>query len=582
MVRKTRTRKKNRKRTVKTRKKVYKKNKKLEKNHILINNEILLAKNANAAIIPHAGKDFAGSARAAVFKIFQKGLILRKEKRKRQVDPLIIYLATLHGIDSREKISLMNYMVNNGKSRLDGFWKELSSELGDHIVDERQTLGIKEHSFNWVKKELVDAFPAHTEILVLGVQKGFHDNKKLRKRLVSKITNALNKPGIYLIATTDLIHHGPKYKFNIFDGKIRHPLSDKQREEGEFIDKLVRNNKQLPKIIQDPRKKHLGCGLTAVSIFHDVMRRKKYGGKVVDYYDSFQRQNVKNSRDMMDYYVIPETRPIDFVSYASMVFGKNVKQNQLIEFDIKLAIGLVKTVVQNNIAVFKLMEKMKGMKGNKGNAGNVSAKIRRLQSYFNSFSLPEWSPLYKTRRGIFVGTSIDDKTNTNCSYGRFEKLNQNGVSNPKQAMTANKIVQASSDCLSDAIGRWRKPYPSSPKKGDEASRKHIFYKVELLQSKKKWKRVRSIPDFEKIYNHWEETGMGVHLTLLGERGEKRGSATYLPVVYEENQQWNPRKYLAQLAAKAGSSNPKNDYRQSEIFIYETSSFIWDPKQQKII
>ena len=83
------------------------------------------------------------------------------------------------------------------------------------------------------------------------------------------------------------------------------------------------------------------------------------------------------------------------------------------------------------------------MKGNdrnkrmKENTGNISAKIKRLQSYFNCF-FPEWSPLYKTRRGVFVGTSIDDKTNTNCSYGRFEKLNQNGVSNPKQAMTQIK------------------------------------------------------------------------------------------------------------------------------------------------
>ena len=51
---------------------------------------------------------------------------------------------------------------------------------------------------------------------------------------------------------------------------------------------------------------------------------------------------------MMDYYVIPKQDPL-ILSYASMVLV-SVKKNQLIEFDIKLAIGLVKTVVRNNIA----------------------------------------------------------------------------------------------------------------------------------------------------------------------------------------------------------------------------------------
>ena len=58
--------------------------------------------------IPHAGKDFAGVLVPPSLK-YSKRAYLAKRKQKRQVDPLIIYLAALHGIDSREKISLMNY-----------------------------------------------------------------------------------------------------------------------------------------------------------------------------------------------------------------------------------------------------------------------------------------------------------------------------------------------------------------------------------------------------------------------------------------------------------------------------------------
>ena len=51
--------------------------------------KIYWQKTPMSAIIPHAGKDFAGSARAAVFKIFQKDLSCEKKTGKDKSIPLL-------------------------------------------------------------------------------------------------------------------------------------------------------------------------------------------------------------------------------------------------------------------------------------------------------------------------------------------------------------------------------------------------------------------------------------------------------------------------------------------------------------
>ena len=222
--------------------------------------------------------------------------------------------------------------------------------------------------------------------------------------------------------------------------------------------------------------------------------------------------------DSLNRYVIVETPVESFVSYVTIVYGPGIQQNTILsELDIMMAIATVKS--------------------------NLLAHVYRRRYHVY---LPSWSPFYKKTQGVFVGTSLQDKTN--CSYGRYED----------GASTAEKITEAALDCPTNASDHWKMPY-------SEDVMDKLKYKVELLQPEKDWRPLANLLDFPLDGRH------GMYLTLP--TGQ---SATYLPVVARDSE-WEITDYLRALAAKAGGT----DWRGATAKVYTSNSYTWNPQTQKL-
>ena len=430
-----------------------------------------------AAIIPHAGKKYAGAARKSVFKLMNKSATH------------IIYIATIH----KPSHSKLVYILSNSSFKLPKTFHQ-------------QSIPYDEHSYKWVAPELHHYFPA-AQILAIGPN---NYSRNLKQWIVEFMKK---HPKCILLATTDLIHYGES--FNNID-LLQYPQQlSKQKEEEKFIEALVKNPIKPHQISRFTARHYLMCGPRAIDLFAHIMASLHYSGKVVDYYDS----HSSAAYDLLNKYII-DTRPVKhLVSYVAIIYGKNIRQQKINNFDIMMAIGTVKSNLLSNVYNKKYI-----------------------------VHLPSWSPFYKRKQGVFVGTSINGKTN--CSYGRYEN----------HSSTAIKITEASLDCPRDASERWHMPYTKQ-------SIDKMTYKVELLEAKKHWKTIGNLLDFPLDGKH------GMYLTLANGR-----SATYLPVVARD-EKWHIKNYLRSLTKKAGGQ--ADDWRDATAKVYASNSYIWNPKTQRL-
>ena len=101
----------------------------------------------------------------------------------------------------------------------------------------------------------------------------------------------------------------------------------------------------------------------------------------------------------------------------------------------------------------------------------------------------------------------------------------------------------------------------------------VKYKVELLDAKEYWKPL-SHKNKEKFPLDGKH---GMHLTL-----PNGSSATYLPVVSQENPNMLIEEYYGSLSKKAGGN--ENDWKSpnAKVMVYKSNSYIWDPKNQELI
>ena len=373
-----------------------------------------------------------------------------------------------------------------------------------------------EHSYYWVEKELNSYFPK-VKLLVIAPDKNINFTK-----LSIKIKKFLQiNPKTLVIATTDLIHYG-----NQFDnlGSLMFPEQmNKILYEEELIDNLIKkpiNGKKIINIITS--NNFLTCGTYAILLFSLIMEKLNWYGKVVDYYDSYSSQK----KDLLDRYIISPYKLDSFVSYVGIIYSSNLNQNKISSFDIFMALGLIKSNIIFN---------------------TLGLSTRSLR-------LPNWSPLNRIFGGVFVGSETPEGK-TNCCYGRFEN----------KTSVAIKIKEASDDCFKDAETRWVIPYQKN-------LLNHYLYKLELLDNKKKWKRI----DAKKIKERFNlDSNQGIYLTL-----EDGKSATFLPIVSRQKPKWNIETYMNQLSLKAGGHF--DDWKTGQIYIYGSKEYTWNIKKQKII
>ena len=409
----------------------------------------------------------------------------------------IIYIGTIHKLNPNDDV----YILHENK--------QSTFKLPDSI--NQKPIPYDEHSFAWVENEIRTYFK-NAEILAFGPNKY---NKALKNWIVSFMKTHTD---CILFSTTDLIHYGENFN-NVNYLEYQEQLK-KQEKEQKLINELVQKPLK-PTTINNiiDSDKNLMCGPEAIKLFVCVIKDLDYSGKVVDYYDS---HNSKKE-DLLNRYTIFPEQVAHLVSYVSIIYGKNVNQEEINDFDIMMAIANVKS--------------------------NVLANVYG-ENY--DVNLSSWSPFTKRIHGVFVGTSING--DTNCSYGRYENGTNSSI----------KIKEASLDCKGDAENRWNNPY-------NKEDMDDVEYKVELLQSKKDWEELNNKLNFPLDGKH------GMYLTL-----PSGSSATYLPVVAREAQDWTIEDYLESLSEKANGH--KNEWQDpdAKALKYKSESYIWNPKKQKLI
>lgn len=449
-----------------------------------------------AAILPHAGKSYAGRARESLFRFFPKDNIR-----------YIIYISALHNSIGIEPNI---YLLHKDKHFLSKNKLKDSFSVNNVEIPDMPPLDIREHSYYWVEPELRDNFP-NAKILAIT------PFKKYSEKILTWIVRFMKQNKYCLLfSTTDLIHHGKHFNYKLPYPERLH----KQIAEEDFIYSLIQKPIQIETIKKHASKQHLMCGPYAVVFFSKIIKRLEYSGEITDYYDSL------NSNDLIDNYTIPFLSLDNFVSYVSILYGKFDTKNTFSNFDIMVALGVIKSIITKQVY-----------------GGKYVVKI------------PKWSPFHKTFQGVFVGTSINGKTN--CSYGRFETS--------KKESTAHKIIEAAADCMSDARDRWSIPYTKN-------NLDNLNYKIELLEPRSKWKKIKNNTSTKHFVLN---RNLGVFLRL-----PSGGSATYLPVVFRENPEWTLEKYMSSLTQKAGGTG--DEWKQGEIWTYHSTSYTWDTRKQKVV
>ena len=437
-------------------------------------------------IIPHSGIDYGGNARKIIFE----NLV----KKDRDVK-YIIYLAALHNsVNTTNKVLILK---NND------LFKSLFFNINNYEINDIPLCGINEHSYEWVKDEIKYYFKK-AEILVMAPTP-ITDIVSLGDDIIRFIKKTNEK--ILLIATTDLIHYGERFN-NI--GLLEYPQQlNKWRLEENLIDDLL-NNKMT-----DNNSKII-CAPYAIKTFIYISNYYKWNSRVIDYYDS-----SNNKSNLIDKYAICyNKKKQEFVSYVSMIYGVFKNNNLLLPLDIIQCLSLVKSCLEC-----------------------------KLNDRNDLLLLPKWNKLYNYTNGIFVGTELNN--NTNSCIGQFQKKDDN----------MNSIVKIYTSCqniLNDAKNRWSSEITIN-------NIEKLNYKIEIIDDINIWKEYLAL-DIETKFNFNGKEGI-----LLNLYNDK--SSTFLPVVAKDNiNRWSIIDYIDNLSIKASGYKEDWKNKDSKIKIYKTTVF----------
>jgi len=262
---------------------------------------------SKAAIIPHAGIDYAGDCR--------KNAFINLDSNAKYV----IYIAAIHnsrGLDN------------------DGYL--LKKDIGFPDLLNMPYLPHSEHSFDWVEDEIRRYFK-NAKILAFSPLKS-------NLEYIEKIVDFVNNNDCILLATTDLVHYGENFNFTNFGYPEK---LQKQIYEEEFLYQITKKNENLDlnKINLLVKDNNLMCGPYAMNLFMTIIKRLGYNGKIVDYYDS----SSSGEKDLLNKYTIKPEKTSNFVSYVSVVYGTNIDKKYLTKFDIMTAIGMVKSKIYQDV-----------------------------------------------------------------------------------------------------------------------------------------------------------------------------------------------------------------------------------------
>ena len=547
-----------------------------------------------AAIVPHAGREYAGKLRAQVFKSMTNNTNTSNIRS-------LIYLCALHSNPSNQpKFYLMNPSEISRESR-----QSITNQIQNTPFFEQYTGD--EHSYKWVADEIHQWFP-NANVEAYAPNKHFMDNQEYVNQISTIIGQFIqsNEDSV-LIATTDLIHHGPKFSLELPYPQRLHKMKYEER----LLQQLSQNQLSPQAIQKEFRASQvpLGCGENGIVLFSKVLgdnlRDLHRSSTIIDYYDSdsitkYNEMRQQGTHDKLFLYDQPLEEIPHLVSYVGIVY--NLGDNQIDEnwrLHFKMAFALMRSTIR-----FQIQSK---------NTKDVFSGKQKAP-----FRFPKWSVFYKMRRGVFIGSDIAQSRNgkVNCCIGDYEE-------GSKFNNTADRISDLSNRCHLDAQNRWKAPYDVNKLLNG------YVWKIELLQSEKNWRQLRSPDELYQLLKlgngqHKQELSASISASANNSKGSSNttiiqrtkknngtskaieqndvsqnntkqnygvhlklsnGSATYLPSVALNNPNWSVDQYMDSLYDKATGlrgSNGAWKSSNSTIRIYTTIEISWDPQTQKIL
>lgn len=532
-----------------------------------------------AALVPHAGEQFAGHARRSVFDT----LLSRQQASSSPVagghqETTILYLATIHKrlTDAEERAASYATIDHCSRSQHDttdcSWLSYLAAGHRDrHVETDKKHWPralLSEHSYDWVRDELhnfAHRLPTGDRFNIVVIYPHHLDMVSWAKWIEAVIVKEEAAGNLlFLIGTTDLIHYGPDYH-NDFVLPWPQQIAKAQLE-ADLIEALVQVD--LPKLVEALRERPfvadspmvLQCLLLVLEHLGPI------AGKVVDYYDSSgMAKNLSGGE--LDLYTVSWLKDgaERFVSYVGIVWSthdhadfdfdflgqEGTVMSRLDRFDIMQALGLERTVLAFAVKFGKERD------------------ARQLLPRWSTWWKGEWEPW-----GVFVGTTRYGETN--CSYGQFptEPLGASSKSS-ESSLLATKMVTATKNCVRDASNRWQIPYESP----DFDTWNALQFKVELLFPHESWQWIQGPGPILNFVVHMFATRQwkGIQLFVPGV-----GSATYLPIVAEEwkggtsNINDAASNYLSSLSKKlGGTAEDWQRHKETRIGIYETTAWFWN-------
>lgn len=257
-----------------------------------------------AIIVPHAGRTYAGPARAAAFEATDKQRI-----------KTIVYLANVHGAPETSVV-----------------WRS----------QEQPARYKSEHSYAWVADELAEVFP-RADVQVFYVPQGLSQDAAVR------VAIEIPKADL-IIAAVDFTHYGSEQSYGTPNSTLSWPWRlSKMSYEDKLIAGLLAADAAA--VDQELQKKHyVTCspGVLRLVVALVAARLPKTQGHVVEYYDSdacFVSQNCHTDALFEPYVIDPavQQRP-QFVSYCSIVYCPT-KPRAAQAFDVRFAFGLMYSVL---------------------------------------------------------------------------------------------------------------------------------------------------------------------------------------------------------------------------------------------
>lgn len=389
-----------------------------------------------ALIVPHAGLYYSGFCAATAYQtILNSKNLFGSDTKNTKINHVII-LAPDH---SRMTFGITiptstEYLTPLGSIPVNTSAIEMLKALKIAKVSDKEHA--TEHSLEmqlpWLQKT-ISKFSI-TPILVGNLDQ--YDINQFAQELKKIITE-----NTLLIITSDFTHHGPSYRYQVFNEHIINYLRALDSAVIETI--LTPNRAAFDEVLE--RTQATICGQNPIKILLSLLGGKHLGatieGRLCSYYTSAHLKHARtgsvtvNVPDLVG--DLPDDEASESVSYAAMVFSAQrvadlSRENQLTGFEKRSLLTLTRESIENELAGADRQPPQllwpitsPGLAGSQGifvTLNDLNDKLRGCIGRITSLK-----PLYQTTQDMAIAAAFNDD--------RFTPLNTHDLNTTKASIT---------------------------------------------------------------------------------------------------------------------------------------------------